>query len=225
MAFKKRLLEVDDKKEEITATTKKAKVRNALFTMAETFLNGRYGIREWTCLDTESETAMPPNRAICVSQAPVGIRLYSEEETPHQFVVHSLIAKEKEESTIVLGANPVAEAKTRIVSAERIADGTGRSPRIDAILRPYLVHLLTVVNEDSILDPKLDYTSFSKDGTTYVRYELVTKPSSTKLSVPVPWPGPDPHGLRLEEMSAPDAVSQRLVFSFHFHDAISNKKD
>lgn len=225
MSFKKRLLEVEDKKEEITTTVKKAKVRNALFTTAETFLNGRYGIREWTCLDVESETAMPPNRAICVSQAPVGIRLYSEVETPHQFIIHSLVSKEKEESTIVLGANPMmAEAKTRIVSAERIADGTGRSPRIDAILRPYLTQLLTVVNDDSILDPKLDYTSFSKEGTTYVRYELVTKPSSTKLSVPVPWPGPDPHGLRLEEMSAPDAVSQRFVFSFHFKDIV-NKKD
>lgn len=215
MSFKKRLLDTDGQKESEGQTAKKVKLRSPLFVAAETFLNHHYGVREWQCLDQESETAMPGNRAICVSQAPVGLRLYSETAPPHQLLVHSMVAKDKEESTVTLSMH-AAEAKTRIVSAERIADGTGHDAAVNAILRGYLTHLLSVVtgDEHGALEPRLDYTSLSKDGVTYVRFEMTSKPSSTKVAIPVPWPGADKHGLRLEELSAVDAASQRIVLSF-----------
>lgn len=193
------------------------KIRPALFTNAETFLNHYYGISEWACLDQESEKSVQGARAICVSQTPIGLRLFSQKHEPYQFAVHALVVKDKEESTVTLSAHTIAEKKTPIINlGEHLEEGTNarRNPKIDPILRDYLGHLMTVVGEHaSLLEPKMDYTSFTKGDTTYVRYEILSKPSSTKIVIPVPWPGEDPHSLRLEEMGA-DSVSQRFVFSF-----------
>jgi hypothetical protein len=224
--FKKRLLVTEEEQEKLerekNESFKKVKLRNTLYSDAEAFLNHHYKIAEWTCMDEESDKAM--NKcAICTSQAPVGVRLYSETSPPYQFTIQALLVKDKEDSTITLcPVPPEAKEKTRIIDADaRLGPVENHhNPKIDGILRKYMIQLLSVVDEHNypLLEPKMEYSSFNSNGETHVRYELKSKVSSQNITIPVPWPGADAHQLRLEEMRM-ESMCQCFVFSFHVKDS------
>lgn len=185
--------------------------RNPHFDAVEAALNAAYGIGEWSCDDTVSSNAILQ----CTAQSHVGVKMFGGTQPPFKFTIQRM-GPDKTTGDYVATLCP-----STVAAAAREPIETLDNP-IEQVLNRYIYKLRSyLLSEPDLFEFPLKYSSHKKGNKTFVKYEVKSKITPARSGDTVrllwPWPGEDPHGLRLERMAEED-LGVVLTFSFFVAD-------